>query len=614
VAPSVGNRGSEAVAGRLAARPLALAALALVAADAAFALAGLDAALLSLAALLLAPGLALVPLLPKRISAAPVAALAAAPALGFATIATALISLSSAGVQLDGTSVRITLAALVLAGLALPGDEPPRFERADAFAALGLGGALVAGYVLQREVIGDTPVPGNDWAKYVLYGDEIRNHGALLIDNPLWMLGAPFREDPAAPAVEGAYLILAGGPAGVLVHGIWVAALAGIASVYAFVRAWWGRLAGVLAALFVAVLPISQDILAWHGLANAAALALLPLVLAYAATLASEGVGAREAAGFALVLVGLAAAHRLSLAVGVLAVVLLLAIALFGGEARRVLRGLGLTAAFAIPLGAGVAYDLVERQRTFGGTQGYDAYLSAKVRLGPVAGDLTIVFTVLAVAALAIALRRVRRDRALLAPLSLLAVTVALAFGWIAHVPLPYFRMAYFLPIALVTLVAVGLTTLLPARRAALAGALACAAIAVFAWVQTSNVRDFYGFANAASLRGLDAVAADLRPREAVVTDRCWSFLSTWLLHTPTIAALEPEDIQPEAELRRAREARAVLDGTPAGLRYARSLGVRYLIVDPTCTDSRERPTRPPEAGTPVFLSRRLVVLRLPGA
>jgi hypothetical protein len=208
----------------------------------------------------------------------------------------------------------------------------------------------------------------------------------------------------------------------------------------------------------------------------------------------------------------------------------------------------------------------------------------------------------------------VRKDRALLAPLCLLAVTVALAYGWLLHVPLPYFRMAYFLPVALAPLVAVALTRLLNPRRAAAAGAVACLAITAFAWVQTSNVRDFYAFANGASLRGLDAVAAELRPGEVVVTDRCWSFLSTWLLHTPTIAALEPEDIGPRAEVRPARQARAVLDGTPGGMAAARALGVRYLVVDPTCTDTQERPTRPPAVGRPVFLSRRLVILKLPGA
>lgn len=51
-------------------------------------------------------------------------------------------------------------------------------------------------------------------------------------------------------------------------------------------------------------------------------------------------------------------------------------------------------------------------------------------------------------------------------------------------------------------------------------------------------------------------------PNEVVVTDHCWIFQATWLLDTRTLSALEPEDIQPKAELRRARQARAVLDGT----------------------------------------------------
>ena len=108
-------------------------------------------------------------------------------------------------------------------------------------------------------------------------------------------------------------------------------------------------------------------------------------------------------------------------------------------------------------------------------------------------------------------------------------------------------------------------------------------------------MRDFYAFSDNASLRGLDAVSRALRPGEVVVTDRCWSFQATWLLHTRTLArARAREDIQPRAELRRARQARAVLDGTPAGMALARRLGVRFLVVDPTCVDARERPPHPP--------------------
>jgi hypothetical protein len=136
--------------------------------------------------------------------------------------------------------------------------------------------------------------------------------------------------------------------------------------------------------------------------------------------------------------------------------------------------------------------------------------------------------------------------------------------------------------------------------------------VAVIGWGRAGDVRSFYAFADPASLRGLDVVAARLHPGEVVVTDRCWSFLSTWLLHTRTLPALATEDIQPKAELPFARRAQAILDGTPRGVADARRLGVRYLLVDPTCVTPQGEPVESPLLGDPVYVSRRLVVLRIP--
>jgi hypothetical protein len=77
------------------------------------------------------------------------------------------------------------------------------------------------------------------------------------------------------------------------------------------------------------------------------------------------------------------------------------------------------------------------------------------------------------------------------------------------------------------------------------------------------------------------------------------------------LSTLEPEDIQPKAELPRARQARAILDATPEGRALARRLGVRYALVSPTCPDLREGETEPRRAGTRVFVSEQLVILRL---
>jgi hypothetical protein len=471
--------------------------------------------------------------------------------------------------------------------------------------------ALAAGLVLQARVIRGFPVPGNDWAKYLLYADEVRNHGRLLIDNPLWMLGVPFREDPGVPAVYGSYLVMTGQGAAALLHGIWVFAVIAILTTFAFVRALWGAPAGVVAALLWAVLPINQDILGWHGLPNLAALSLLGLLLLYSATLFTRGLSRTEAVGFGLTLLALAAAHRLSLVVGLGALAVMAGTAFVLGGLRR-MTGAALTAAAAIVvLGGGVIYDLVERQRTFGGTLSYSDYEASKLPVVHTAKDLTLVFTAAALIALVVCVRRAGRDRALIPVLAILAFTIAGAYAWIVHLPLGYLRMAYYLPLALVPLVAIALAALPRARMTVAAGAVLALVVAAFAWPAAHNVRFFYGFANPASLRGLDAVSAQLRPGEVVVTDRCWSFLATWLLHTRTLPALYPVDIQPKAELARADEAHAILDGTPAGRALAQRLGVRFILVDPTCPDPDGRALAPPRVGEPVFTSERLLVLKL---
>jgi hypothetical protein len=603
--------------GMLAARrPLGLLGAALLALEALAALLG-GAPPLTALVLLTAPGFALVPVLPRSARESAPAALAFVPALGFSASAIVLITLASAGVELDPVPVRLGLALVVAVGLALPGREPSLrgARRPGALELLGLGAALAVGAWLQARVVSGTPIPGSDWGKYALYADEIRRQGSLLIDNPYWMLGMPFREDPAVPALYGSFLRLTGLEATAVLHGIWAFTMILILSVYGFARSLWGPLAGVLAAAMLATLPISQEILGWHGLANAAALTLVPLLLLYAARLLEGRLDVLESIGLGLCLVALAAAHRLSLLVGLGAFGLVTVIALYMNRRRLrpLLVSVGRAALAGAVLGIGVAYDLWERGRTFGGTPGYENYEPTKVDLWPVAKDLALPFTAVAIAATVLAVRWARRDRSLIPVLCLLAVVAALAYSWIVHFPLTYIRMAYYLPLALTPLVAFALVRLLRPRWAATAGAALALAASVFAYDQTTNVRDFYSFLTPASLRGLDALSARLEPGEVVVTDRCWSFVGTWVLHTRTLPALRPEDIQPAAELPFARRARAVLAGTPEGLRAIRRHRIRYAIADPVCFTVSGVRAKPPKLGRPLFVSKRLVVLELAG-
>jgi hypothetical protein len=591
-------------------RRLPIAGIALVLVETIAGALGAGSYTLSFAVLVVAPGLALSGLLPRPLRTRTDALLCAAPALGFAATSVGLISIARLGIPLEAWSIRGLLLVLCGLGFLLGRCEPS--ARPDWRVLAGLGGAVVLGVVLGGRVVGDAPVPGNDWAKYVLYADEIRRQGALLIDNPFWMLGVPFREDPATPAVLGAALELSGAEASAVVHSIQAFAVMGVLGIFALVRSAWSGTAACLAAALYAAVPVNHDILGWHGLPNVAALALVPLALAHVTAALQKTPKRAEIVGLALVLVALTATHRLTTVVTVPALGLAALAALVVLRERRgeLLRTAAATLGLGALLGALTAWDLLERQSDSGGTQAAVAYRLTRINVEATIRDLTIPFAIAAVLAVGYLLLRRRAEVTTWPLLALLAVTVGLAYAWLVDVPLSYLRMVYFLPLALAPLTGIWLASLRP-RIAVVTTTVLLALMSVFAWEQAANVRSFYAFTGTASLRGLDGVAAQLRPGEVVVTDRCWSFLATWLLHTPTLAALAPEDIGPAAEVPFAARARAIFRATPEGRRDAQQLGVRFILVDPTCVDAENHALTPPLIGDPVYVSRRLAVIRL---
>ena len=198
--------------------------------------------------LVLAPGLAFVPLLPARLRAHSLAVLAALPTLGIALSMVALVTASRLGLPIDGTWVRVLEGALALVGLLALRGPDLRGPPPSVLEVLGLVGALAAGAVLGGRVVSGFPVPGNDWAKYVLYADEIRRQGSLLIDNPFWMLGVPSARTRACPPSTAPTWPWPAGSAVVVVHGIWILMGTTTATVFAYARTFWGAAAGVIAA------------------------------------------------------------------------------------------------------------------------------------------------------------------------------------------------------------------------------------------------------------------------------------------------------------------------------------------------------------------------------
>ena len=310
----------------------AVAAAVILLVEGAFAITGWPQQALAACALLIAPGLAVLALLPRELRRLPVA-VPVVPIAGFVVTTILLVSLSAVGLALDDVTIRAGLGAVVLAGLIgsrYVDDGRPIAHHRGAFPALlGLAGITGLGVALQALVIGGTPLPGEDWGEYLLYAQEIEREQALLIDNPYWMLGGDwFPLDPGVPAVYGAFLTLADVPATALLHGIWVFAVLAILAVFVLAAALWGATAGLVAAGLYAVAPMTLNMLAWHGLPNVAALSLIPVAL-FAAGVALRGDETRRhAVVLGCGLVALAAVHRFSFVLGLLAVVVSLAFGL----------------------------------------------------------------------------------------------------------------------------------------------------------------------------------------------------------------------------------------------------------------------------------------------
>lgn len=600
---------------------LALAALALVIGAALFRLlAGSSPPLVAIGCIL-APGFASVSLLPAELRAAPIGWLLAPP-LGLAITSILLITASGLGLPLTDAVVYALLAAACAAGLAasvrFSSSAPELRLRERAAAApeipILLAGAVLLGIGLQARAIGGSPLPGADWAHYLLYSTEIARHHGLLLQNPFWMLGdATFAEDPGAPSLYGAYLILSGHGAGLLHHGIWLFAVLGILTTFVFLRTLFGDVAGVVAAAVCAVAPLGLNILTWHGLANVYAIMYIPLILLAAGMMLRGRVSIRWSAFLALFIVALVAAHRLSFLIVVVALLALGALSLVRAP-RATLEFSLRTLLFVVGFGFGVAVYLLRQASSLGGLQSYKAYLPTKIdeaTLEMVVRYLSWPLILVAAAGLGVILfrRRLRVDPAAYVPVAFLAALALVGLSYLVHFPTEYSRVVYYLPLPLAALIGIGISGV-PGRVALPLAVLLIAVTAPLSYTRAEEARRFFTFVDPGSERGLAYLSSKLEPGDVVAADRCWSFLASWELRHRVLGGLDPSLSLAGSEAGPASVARKILVGSRESVRLARRYGVHYVLIDPICTDEHGRPPVVPAEGEPVFESTHLVVIR----
>ena len=185
-------------------------------------------------------------------------------------------------------------------------------------------------------------------------------------------------------------------------------------------------------------MPLGYTLLGWHGLANAAALVLLALLLLYLAELAAGRLDPAAAAGAGLLIMGMAAMHRLTFGIAMITAGLAVVVGLLA--ARRAPRA----ASRHRDRRRGDGPDRWRRrirpdraQPHASAARRLRAYLASKVDLDLLVRDLTIPLAVVGLGAVVAAPFLVRDRRTVLAALSASPPwSSALAYSWLVDVPL----------------------------------------------------------------------------------------------------------------------------------------------------------------------------------
>jgi hypothetical protein len=587
--------------------------------------------------LVVACGLVLVPFLPAELDRLAVQ-VAVVPALGVASFATLLTTVSVVGVPLDAVSIPLAVAAFVvpmgLIAIRRFAPRPPaRSRRHDVLALAALAAITAFAFASSWDAAYPFEARGTDWGHYLLYAEGVASSGDLLLDDRLagdegWV----FADPPAVGAVYGSVLILDGVSSWSLTAGIAVVSALAVLSVFAAGAVLWGNGAGLVAAGAYAVAPIRLGPSHWHGLGTMLAILFVPLVLLSLALLFRGARGRRHAVFLAAALVGVAVTHSTSAVVVAVLVALVpvvdlvvrlargrsdLRVALHGWWSEGVLRPLALAVALACILGAGVIVHLWRQARALGAPVDYrflDPHWLSRAALETYFGRAFLLLSI-AATVLVLTSRRLRGDPALLALASLGLACVVVSQLWRAHVSFEYQRVVYY--------AGVGIALVVGAAFVRYRAHLVWAAVAVLALilVARSSVglrlpeRVVRGEPRDAAVSGLTAFRTMLdrgaiADTERVVSDGCFQFAVPYLVRRPTLAAFSERQVGFVDRLPVARQATVILSGEPEGRALASRLGVRYAVADPACVPDLAAQVH----GTTVLANDGVTVVRLPAS
>jgi len=560
------------------------------------------------AVLVLACGIAMIPLAPAEFDRV-LFRVAAVPSMGIVAFAVILTTISVAGAPLTDVSIRVAVVAFVCACAILARTTAVRgtarlrgITRAEWAAAAALAVVLCFALASAWDVVGPFPPGGVDWGHYLLYADEVEVERALLIDDRYsGEDGRLFADSPGVGALYGGVRILDGTPSEWLTNGIVLVSALTVLSVFLATGVVWGLRAGVLAAAIWAVSPIHIDPIRWHGVGTNLALIFVPLVVLGLALLFRGSRNWRILVFLGAALLGVAVTHSTSTFV----IGFVVAAALILDLARQAINnGVEIAAwwrdgilwpllgalGVACVAGLGVLVHLRAQASDLGSPVGFEHFEPDWLSWEVVVEYYSLVYLVLAGAGVVVVLatRELRRDPAMLALVAAGAACVIVAELWRLEIPFEYRRAVLYAGVTIAILIGAASIRLGSGPVWVLGTVAALALLAHHSVGLRLPERLLEAEAKGTAAQTIrtfgSSLEDDLEGRAVVVADRCHNFIVPYLLRRPTLVAYEPWQVGFESRVALASRAQAILDGSPAGRRIAKSLGVRYVVANPACT------------------------------
>jgi hypothetical protein len=424
---------------------------------------------------------------------------------------------------------------------------------------------------------------GPDYGHHIFYAELFLADGKLPSTIPYFQLGAT--NWVVLPGGSLIYAMLSALSGARPIDTVPITVVFGVIEVCGtFLLAWrvFRRLdSAAIAALIVALIPSSADMMSWSAYPNLIALSFIPF--SFVSWLDYwEQPNWRRLLVAVIIICGNASIHHLSTMWLGLTLILfsLVQLLLQPRQSLRKLLWIGLAGGLVgLPILLKIkditiltgALDVLARADRFEGTRTLWAHWA--VYLTPV----SLVFITAGLLALFLFKPVYRTHKVLIA--SYMIVGLIFAFGWIIGLQFYYARALFFLPLP----IAIAAATLIGLWRDSLLRfiMIVCVffSLGMDTLLRATLGANFYQVLTPDTVEAANWLVEASRPEDVVVVSGFMSFQMTRLLRRPTLVALTPELIGNPQELPYAADALAVLEGLYNIDEILDSQGIRYVMI-----------------------------------